>query len=227
MQLTVTRPDLRREHRGATVYNDDVIRPLDNPIYAEGALAVLNGNLAPDGCVMKPSACEPRLRRHSGPALVFDDYPSDEGRGRPRRSRRHAGSRPGAAQRRAAGRAGHAGMGHAADPEEAAEAGRARHGAHLRRAHERHQLWRLHPACRAGGLCRRAAGAGAQRRPHLRRRPGAPHRPAGVAEETWPPQGRLVSRRRRASSAAFAPEMSPSWNVWPCASAARISSSNR
>ena len=61
---------------GAEVYNDDVIRPLNNPIYAEGALAVLRGNLAPDGCVIKPSACAPRLLRHTGPALVFDDYPA-------------------------------------------------------------------------------------------------------------------------------------------------------
>jgi dihydroxyacid dehydratase/phosphogluconate dehydratase len=53
-----------------------VIRPLDKPIYAEGALAVLRGNLAPDGCVIKPSACAPHLLRHTGPALVFDDYPS-------------------------------------------------------------------------------------------------------------------------------------------------------
>jgi dihydroxy-acid dehydratase len=60
----------------AEVYNDDVIRPLDNPIYAEGALAVLRGNLAPDGCVMKPSAAAPHLLKHSGPALVFDDYPA-------------------------------------------------------------------------------------------------------------------------------------------------------
>jgi dihydroxy-acid dehydratase len=37
---------------------------------------VLKGNLAPDGCVMKPSACDPRFLKHSGPALVFDDYPS-------------------------------------------------------------------------------------------------------------------------------------------------------
>jgi dihydroxy-acid dehydratase len=62
--------------RNATVYNDDVIRPLDRPIYKEGALAVLRGNLAPNGCVIKPSACDPRLLKHSGPALVFDDYPS-------------------------------------------------------------------------------------------------------------------------------------------------------
>ncbi len=58
----------------AEVYNDDVIRSTDNPIYAEGALAVLKGSLAPDGCVIKPSACEPRLLQHSGPALVFDNY---------------------------------------------------------------------------------------------------------------------------------------------------------
>ncbi len=61
---------------GAEVYNDDVIRPLDQPIYAEGALAVLRGNIAPDGCVIKPSACAPHLLRHTGPALVFDDYAS-------------------------------------------------------------------------------------------------------------------------------------------------------
>jgi len=61
---------------GAEVYNDDVIRPLDKAIYQEGALALLKGNLAPDGCVMKPSACAPRLLKHTGPALVFDDYPA-------------------------------------------------------------------------------------------------------------------------------------------------------
>jgi dihydroxy-acid dehydratase len=59
---------------GAAIYNDDVIRPLDKAIYQEGALAVLKGNLAPDGCVIKPSACEPRLLRHTGAAIVFDDY---------------------------------------------------------------------------------------------------------------------------------------------------------
>lgn len=60
---------------GAEVHNSDVIRPLSNPIYHEGSLAVLKGNLAPDGCVVKPSACEERLRVHEGPALVFDSYP--------------------------------------------------------------------------------------------------------------------------------------------------------
>jgi dihydroxy-acid dehydratase len=74
--LTVTGQTLGENIADAQVYNDDVIRPLDNPIYAEGALAVLRGNLAPDGCVIKPSACPPHLHQHTGPAIVFDDYPS-------------------------------------------------------------------------------------------------------------------------------------------------------
>lgn len=61
---------------GAQISDSDVIRPLDQPIYAEGALAVLRGNLAPDGVVMKPSACAPHLLQHTGRALVFDDYSS-------------------------------------------------------------------------------------------------------------------------------------------------------
>jgi len=74
--MTVTGKTLGQNIDGAAVYDDDVIRPLDNPIYAEGALAVLRGNLAPDGCVIKPSACPPHLHQHTGPAIVFDDYPS-------------------------------------------------------------------------------------------------------------------------------------------------------
>lgn len=74
--LTVNGRTLGENIAGATVYNDDVIRPLDNPLYPEGALAVLRGNLAESGCVIKPSACAPQFLRHTGPALVFDDYPS-------------------------------------------------------------------------------------------------------------------------------------------------------
>ena len=59
----------------ARVYNDDIIRTVDNPIYETGALVVLRGNLAPDGCVMKVSAMDSRFLRHTGPALVFDNYP--------------------------------------------------------------------------------------------------------------------------------------------------------
>ncbi|MEY4750206.1 MAG: hypothetical protein RIQ60_2420 [Pseudomonadota bacterium] len=74
--LTVNGRTLGDNIAGAEVYNADVIRPLDNPIYAEGALAVLRGNIAPDGVVIKPSACAPHLLQHTGRALVFDDYPA-------------------------------------------------------------------------------------------------------------------------------------------------------
>ena len=74
--MTVSGQSLGANLEGAEVYNDDVIRPLTNPIYAEGALAVLRGNLAPDGCVIKPSACARQYLNHTGPALVFDDYDS-------------------------------------------------------------------------------------------------------------------------------------------------------
>ncbi len=73
-QITVTGRPWTDSLDGAQVYDDDVIRPLDKAIYREGALAVLKGNLAPDGCVIKPSACDPRFLRHTGPALVFDSY---------------------------------------------------------------------------------------------------------------------------------------------------------
>ena len=74
--MTVSGKTIGENIAHAQVHNDDVIRTLDNALYDEGALAVLKGNLAPDGCVIKPSACEPRFFKHSGPALVFDDYPS-------------------------------------------------------------------------------------------------------------------------------------------------------
>ena len=73
--LTVTGRTVGENIAGAEVYNDDVIRPLDKPLYAEGALAVLRGNLAPGGAVIKPSACAPQYLQHTGPALVFDSYP--------------------------------------------------------------------------------------------------------------------------------------------------------
>ncbi len=72
--LTVTGESLGAGLEGAQVYNDDVIRPLSNPVYHEGSLAVLKGNLAPDGAVIKPAACAPELRVHEGPAIVADSY---------------------------------------------------------------------------------------------------------------------------------------------------------
>lgn len=73
-QLTVNGKTLGENIAEAKVYNDDVIRSIDTAIYKGGATAVLKGNLAPGGCVIKPSAVEPRLREHRGKAIVFRDY---------------------------------------------------------------------------------------------------------------------------------------------------------
>jgi dihydroxy-acid dehydratase len=59
---------------GAEVFDDDVIRRIEAPVAASDTLAVLRGNLAPDGAVIKPAAAEPRLHRHAGRAIVFRNY---------------------------------------------------------------------------------------------------------------------------------------------------------
>ena len=72
--LTINGQTLGQNIEGATVYNDDVIRTRENPLVARDGLAVLHGNLAPDGAVIKPAAMEPHLAKHTGPAIVFKDY---------------------------------------------------------------------------------------------------------------------------------------------------------
>jgi dihydroxy-acid dehydratase len=73
-QRTVTGGTLGANIEGARVFNDDVIRPRSNPLVAGDGLAVLTGNLAPAGAVIKPAAMEPRFHKHRGPAVVFHDY---------------------------------------------------------------------------------------------------------------------------------------------------------
>lgn len=58
----------------AVCYNDEVIAPLEQPLIPEAGLAVLKGNLAVDGAIVKPSAASPRLMKHRGPAVVFEDF---------------------------------------------------------------------------------------------------------------------------------------------------------
>ncbi len=72
--MTVTGKPLADGIDGAKVHLRDVIHSLNDPVSTAGATAVLTGNLAPRGCVMKPSAAEPRLLKHRGPALAFEDY---------------------------------------------------------------------------------------------------------------------------------------------------------
>jgi len=71
---TVTGKSLREAIAGAETYQDDVIRPRNKPLSAEAGLAVLRGNLAPHGAVIKHIAAQPHLLQHTGPAVVFDGY---------------------------------------------------------------------------------------------------------------------------------------------------------
>ena len=72
--LTVTGRTLGDNIAGAQVYLPDVIHPLSAPLYREGATAVLTGNLAPRGCVMKPAAADRRFLKHRGKAIAFENY---------------------------------------------------------------------------------------------------------------------------------------------------------
>jgi dihydroxy-acid dehydratase len=78
--LTVTGKTLAENVSNAKCYNRDVIRPSDQPLHPQGALAVLYGNLAPDGAVIKTSAATPRLTQHTGRAVVFEGYEEMLGR---------------------------------------------------------------------------------------------------------------------------------------------------
>ncbi|MEO7854490.1 MAG: IlvD/Edd family dehydratase [Rubrivivax sp.] len=74
-EITVNGRTLGDNLQGVEVLDAEVIRPLDRPVSSAGALAVLRGNLAPDGAVVKPSAASAALTQHRGKALVFDSQP--------------------------------------------------------------------------------------------------------------------------------------------------------
>ena len=71
-QITVTGKTVGENIQAAVNRDPDVIRPIENPYSPYGGIAVLKGNLAPDGCVVKKSAVAPEMLVHSGPARVFD-----------------------------------------------------------------------------------------------------------------------------------------------------------
>jgi len=71
--LTVNGKTIWENCRNAPGWNHEVIRPFDKPLTLQGGIAVLRGNLAPDGAVLKPSAASPHLMRHRGRAVVFDN----------------------------------------------------------------------------------------------------------------------------------------------------------
>ncbi|OCX64506.1 dihydroxy-acid dehydratase [Thioclava sp. SK-1] len=71
--LTVSGASIWDEVKDVVNHNEDVIRPVDNPLTAQGGIAVVKGNLAPKGAVLKPSAASPHLLTHRGRAVVFED----------------------------------------------------------------------------------------------------------------------------------------------------------
>jgi dihydroxy-acid dehydratase len=156
-ELSVNGRTLGENLAGRDVLDAEVIRPLTRPVSASGALAVLRGNLAPQGAVIKPSAASPKFFKHRGRALVFDsqvqmlaamadpELDVDESS---------------VLVLRNAGPVGAPGM-----PEWGGlPIPKKRHGASIGRAHERHPLRQLRVAYRAGKRGGRPAGAGAYRR---------------------------------------------------------------
>ena len=138
--MTVTGRPFGENITEVPVHNSDVIRTPDTALAAEGGVAVLRGNLAPDGAVIKHIAAEPRLVKHTGPAVVFDSYSELPGPINDPAMNitpnsvlvlRNAGPE---------GRPRHARVRHAADSRLPAGPGRPGHGANFRRPDERHQL---------------------------------------------------------------------------------------
>jgi len=71
---TVTGRTVGENVAGSKIFNSDVIRTLDDPVFSSEGLAILRGNLAPRGAVIKPIAADPKLLKHAGRAIVFDNY---------------------------------------------------------------------------------------------------------------------------------------------------------
>ncbi len=184
---TVNGATIGESLRGASVWNDEVIRPLENPVSHEGGLAILRGSLAPNGAVIKPVAAEGHLLEHEGSAIVFDDYDELEAR----IDRDDLDVTPSSVLvLRNAGPVGGPGMpewGMLPTPEEAPCPGTARHGAHLGRTHEWHELRHVRPARLARSSRRRPPRPRRGRRPHRARRRGPPPRPVGRRRRARPP----------------------------------------
>src|ERR1700712_5002562 len=72
--LTANGQSLWENTKEAPIYDEEVIRPLTNPLVADGGLCIVRGNLAPNGAVVKPSAATPELLKHRGRAVVFENF---------------------------------------------------------------------------------------------------------------------------------------------------------
>ena len=166
---------MRENIADAQNYDPRVIKTVAAPFKEKAGIAVLRGNLAPRGAVIKPSAATPALMQHTGRAVVFEDIEDfhtridDENLDVDEHCilvLKNCGPK---------GYPGMAEVGNMPLPPKVLPQGHHRHGPHQRRAHERHRLRHRGAAHRARGRRRRPAGAGEERRHHRtrRRRPRA------------------------------------------------------
>ena len=164
--------------RPAGYVDRTVVRPLDDPVRAEGGLVALFGTLASRGAIIKRSVAEPARMESEGRAVVFSSLDDLARRIDDPGSGRDARRRPGAQERGPGGR-GYAGGGAAADPAEAG-AGRGQgHGAYLGRSHERDRRWHRRAPRGTGGRRRGPAGTGGDGRSDSAERVGEAPRPSG------------------------------------------------
>ena len=175
---TVTGKTMAENVETAAVSNPEIIHSLGDPLFAEGGLSILRGNLAPDGAVIKHAAATPELTTHRGPAIVFKDVAD-------LKARIHDPALDVTPDHvlvlQNAGPVGGPGMpevGNLPIPQKLLKQGVRDMVTNLRRAHERHVLRHHRLARRAGIRAGRSASAGARRRHHRAQRAGASLAPA-------------------------------------------------
>ena len=188
--LTVTGRTLGEEMADyPPAFAQNVVRPLNRPIYPQGGIAVLQGNLAPGGAIIKQSAADPTLMEHEGRAVVFEnvqdmaeriDTPGLDVRADDVIVLKNIGPK---------GAPWHARSRLHPDPDQACAGRRQGHAAHLRRPHERHRR-RHHRVARDARIGhRRAAGLCSQWRPHTAVGGAARTRTAGTGRRAGTPRG--------------------------------------
>ena len=195
--MTVTGRTLGEElERAGPGFKQDVVRTIADPIYPQGGIAVLRGNLAPGGAIIKQSAADAKLMEHEGRAVVFENIEdlvnridSDDLDVTPQDVLvlKNIGPK---------GAPGMPEAGYIPIPRKLARAGVQGHRAHLRWAHERHRL-RHHRAARHARVShRRAAGLCAQRRPHPAERVRSARSRLLVSDEELARRAQGVARGR-------------------------------
>jgi hypothetical protein len=176
--LTANGKSIWENNQAARNDGPDVIMSMKKPFKRDTGIAVLRGNLCPDGAIIKPSAATPKLMKHKGPRRRFREHrglPCARGRPEARRGRE---MRDGPQELRAEGLSGNGRGRQHADPAEAPEEGNHGHGAHLGCAHERHRVRHRRAARGARSGRGRAARAGEGRGCHRARRGEAQASPA-------------------------------------------------